>query len=66
MIRGFRRYVLIARTTYPASKYFVQPRAFVFTVGNWRDGYATKAEALRDARPLRAMVRGGASAFDLG
>ena len=64
LIRGLRRYILVARTTYPGTNNG-QPRVTVSVVGDWREGYTTKAEALRDARPLRQMVREGATNHEL-
>ena len=64
LIRGLRRYILVARTTYPGTNNG-QPRVTTSVVGDWREGYTTKAEALRDARPLRQMVRNGATMMEL-
>ena len=64
LIRGLRRYILVARTTYPGTNNG-QPQVTVSVVGDWREGYTTKAEALKDARPLRQMVREGATHHEL-
>ena len=60
LVRGMRRHVLIARTTYPRGE-----GVTASVVGDWREGDTTRAEALRAALPLRAMVRAGASHFEL-
>ena len=63
-IRGFKRYQLVARTKYRPS-----PGAYIgkccSVVGDWREGYSTKAQALQDAKELRQMVRNGASHYEL-
>ena len=63
-IRGYKRYQLVARTKYrPAPGGYIGKTMSV--VGQWREGYSTKAQALIDAKRLRQMVRDGASHFEL-
>ena len=64
LIKGRKRRILVARHTYPGGPNNGQPRVLVNVVGK-REGYATKAEANKDAKILRQMVRDGATPFEL-
>jgi hypothetical protein len=64
-IRGLKRYQLVARTKWRPEPGFTHISKTVSVVGDWREGYTTKSQALIDAKQLRQMVRDGASHWEL-